>query len=88
MCISLCLSCLKLSLRKRLSPCRSPGTAGHHAGAGPCGRAARMGTTGQPIQWGLQREGKKVWGGKKGEKELAKAEEGKARCGWRGLEQK
>lgn len=30
-----------------------------------------MGTTGQPIQWGLQWEGKRVFGGKKGEKELA-----------------
>lgn len=35
-----------------------------------------MGTTGQPVQWGLQRNGKRVFWGKKGEKELA--EEGEA----------
>lgn len=36
-----------------------------------------MGRTGQPVQWGLQREGKKVWGEKRERKSLQRQRKGK-----------
>lgn len=55
----------------------SPGTAGHCAGARPCGRAATMGTMGQPIQWSLRGKGKEGFGGKSERKSLQRQREGK-----------